>query len=120
VPLFRAGLSVADVRKRAAAWQATEAVHLDILRKAQTKARVRVWTLSEFLEAPGEVLRIVQEDLGGRVGRPVLAAPCMVDLAGLSEFLQGLRNEGMLPHLVGDLSRISGQPVRSTATRRAN
>jgi hypothetical protein len=120
VPLFRAGLSVADVRKRAAAWQAIEAVHLDIIRKAQTKARVRVWTLSEFLEAPGEVLRIVQEDLGGRVGRPVLAAPCMVDLAGLSEFLQGLRNEGMLPHLVGDLSRIPGQPVRSTATRRAN
>jgi hypothetical protein len=110
VPLLRGGLSVAEVRKRAAALQATEAAHLDVLRSAHTKARVRIWTLAEFLEAPGEALRIVQEDISGHAGRALVSPPRMVDLAGLAEFLKSLRNDGMLPHIVGDLSRLPDVP----------
>nr|MCU0855138.1 glycosyl transferase [Paracoccaceae bacterium] len=71
-----------------------------------TKARVRIWTLADFLEAPGEVLRIVQDDIAGPTGHGLVAPPRMRDLAGLREFLQDLRNDGMLPHVVGDLSRV--------------
>jgi hypothetical protein len=117
VPLLRSPF-VADVRKRAAELQATEAAHLDVLRNAQTQARVRIWTLAEFLEAPGDVLRIVHEDLTGPADNALLSPPRMVDLSGLSDFLQGLRNEGMMPHIVGDLSRLPGMPHRSVAAPR--
>jgi hypothetical protein len=110
VPLLSGGLSVAERRKRAAALQATEAAHLDILRSASTKARVRIWTLAQLLETPGEVLRIVQEDIAGPTGRQLVSPPRMVSLAGLGDFLQSLRNEGMLPHIVGDLSRLPDAP----------
>ncbi len=110
LPLLRSGLPLADLRKRAAALQATEAAHLAILRGASTKARVRIWTLVDFLEAPGDVLRIVQEDISGPVDRPTFAPPRMADLAGLDAFLHSLRNEGMLPHIVGDLSRLPDIP----------
>jgi hypothetical protein len=118
VPLLRGGLSVAEVRRRAAELQATEAAHLDILRNAHTKARVRIWTLAEFLEAPGEALRIVQEDIAGPLGHALVSPPRMVDLAGLVEFLQSLRNEGMLPHIVGDLSRLPEVPRPAAAMQR--
>jgi hypothetical protein len=119
VPLHRSGLPLLDLRKRAAELQATEAAHLDILRKPGTKARVRIWTLAEFLEAPGEVLRIVQEDVAGPAGHAIVPAPRMVDLGGLPGFLQSLRNEGMLPHVAGDLSRLPEGPDARTAVARA-
>lgn len=118
VALHRRGLSVAEVRKRAAELQATEAAHLDLLRNARTKARVRIWTLAEFLEAPGDVLRIVQEDIAGPAGHPLVSPPRLVDLSGLIDFLQSLRNEGMLPHIVGDLSRLRDAPSRPAAAPR--
>jgi len=118
VPLFRSGLSLADLRKRAADLQATEAAHLDLLRNAGTKARVRIWTLAEFLEAPGEVLRIVQEDLAGPTAHTLVPTPRMVDLSGLPGFLQSLRNEGMLPHVAGDLSRLPEGPAAATSVAR--
>lgn len=106
VTLLRTAPATADLRRRAAELQATEAAHLGILRSAATKARVRIWTLADFLEAPGEVLRIVQDDIAGPTGHGLVAPPRMRDLAGLREFLQDLRNDGMLPHVVGDLSRV--------------
>jgi hypothetical protein len=119
VSLLRSGLPVADRRRRAAELQAVEAAHLDILRNAGTKARVRIWTLAEFLEVPAEVLRIVQDDLAGPEGHPFVSAPRMVDLTGLPEFLQSLRNEGMLPHVAGDLSRLPDVPEALAALPRA-
>jgi hypothetical protein len=105
IALLRSGLPVAALRERAALLQATEANHLEILRSASTKARVRIWTLAEFLESPVEVVRIVLEDLAGPARRPLLSPPQMADLSGLRDLLQALRNDGMLPHIVGDLSR---------------
>jgi hypothetical protein len=43
----------------------------------------------------------------------------MVDLGGLPGFLQSLRNEGMLPHVAGDLSRLPEGPDARTAVARA-
>jgi hypothetical protein len=34
----------------------------------------------------------------------------MADLSGLSEVLQSLRNEGMLPHVMGDIPSIPDAP----------
>jgi hypothetical protein len=79
--LLRENLPAAELRRRAAVLQATEAAHLDLLRAAATKAQVRIWTLAEFLEAPGEALQIVQDDLGGRSGPALLAPPRMADLS---------------------------------------
>ena len=118
VALLRSGLAPAELRRRAAELQATEAAHLDVLRNARTKARVRIWTLAEFLEAPGEVLRIVQEDLAGPAGHALVPAPRMVDLSGLVALLQTLRNEGLLPHIVGDISRLPDATGISGAARK--
>ena len=112
VPLWQSGLPPEEARQRAAELQATEALHLDILRRSATKARVRTWTLSEFLDAPGEVLRTVQGDLAPRPAPGLVPAPRMVDLSGFPDFLQELRNRGMLPHIAGDLGVMpqSGAP----------
>ena len=89
-----------------------------MLRKPGTKARVRIWTLAEFLASPGEILRIVHEDLAGPAAHPLVPAPRMVDLGGLPAFLQALRNEGMLPHVAGDLSEMpEGPGTRSSVAR---
>ena len=119
VPLCGSGQPLAALRRRAAELQALETAHLDLLRQPGTKARVRIWTLADFLAAPGEVLRVVQEDLAGPSGHPLVPAPRMVDLAGLTDFLQALRNEGMLPHVAGDLSRLPQAPGGATAATRA-
>jgi hypothetical protein len=106
VTLLHSRLPIAELRKRTAELQSIETAHLDILRSASTKARVRIWTLADVVEAPGEVLRIVQDDIGGAAGHRLVTLPRMRDLAGLRECLEALRNDGMPPHVVGDLSRV--------------
>lgn len=108
VPLFRSGRSPAEVRKLAAKCQAIEAAHLERLRSAQTRARVRAWTLADFLETPAEFLQLVVDDIGAKYPAPVHSAPRIVDLSGFSEFLQALRNQGMHPYLMGNFP--VGQP----------
>ncbi len=108
VPMFHSGRPVSEIRKQAAIYQATEAAHLEQLRATRTRARVRVWTLADFLETPGEFLNLVFEDIGMRGALPVRSMPKMVDLRGFSEFLQELRNQGMHPHLMGNFP--FGQP----------
>ncbi|UWR29972.1 beta-1,6-N-acetylglucosaminyltransferase [Sulfitobacter sp. W002] len=102
VPLFRSNLDFADIRRLAAKLQKTESTHLDVLHSPYTKARVRVWTMADFIEAPMEPL----QDILGEIGRPRLRrlseAPRMVDLNGFGQFLQNLKNQGMHPYLVGD------------------
>jgi hypothetical protein len=110
LPLLRAGLSPAGLRQRAAELQAIEAAHLAILRGASTKARVRIWTLAEVLDAPDDVLRIVQEDVSGTGVATPAAPPRLADLSGLEEFVHALRDDGMLPHIVGDLTRLRAMP----------
>jgi hypothetical protein len=119
VPLLRSGLPAAEVRKRAAEYQATEAAHIRALSSASTKARVRIWTLSGFLAEPGEVLRIVHEDLSAHGSPQRVSLPRLKDLSGLGEFLRSLRDTGMDPHIAGDLSRLREMPRAVTPPSRA-
>lgn len=102
VPLFRSNRNFAELRAEAARLQRIEAEHLKILRSVWTKARVRIWTMAEFIEAPMEPLQSVVEDIGPQGGRRLAEAPRLVPLDGFGQFLQNLKNQGMHPYLMGD------------------
>ncbi len=102
VPLFRSGRDFADLRREAAQLQKIENAHLDILRHTQAHARVRIWTMAEFVEAPMEALQSVLDDIAPAASRRPGPMPRPVDLDGFGRFLQNLRNQGMHPYLMGD------------------
>ncbi|MEP2955108.1 MAG: beta-1,6-N-acetylglucosaminyltransferase [Sulfitobacter sp.] len=102
VPLFRSNLDFADIRRLAAKLQKTESTHMDMLHSPYTKARVRVWTMADFIEAPMEPLQEILDEIGRPRLRRLSEAPRMVDLDGFGQFLQNLKNQGMHPYLVGD------------------
>lgn len=103
VALFRSGASVEDVRKRAAELQKVEAAQLERLRCASTRAEARIWTLGEFLDRPSEVLQAILDSAQSLRDGPLVEAPLLHDLNGFDAFLQDLRNQGMQPHLTGDI-----------------
>jgi len=112
VPLFHSNRNFSDVRKEAARLQKIEAEHLNILRSPHTKARVRIWTMADFIDSPMEPLQTIIDEIGPRNLRRLTEAPRMVDLAGFGQFLQNLKNQGMHPHLMGDFS--SGDDLNET------
>lgn len=108
IPLFLSKGKFEDLRAAAARLQRTETDHLWALRSQQARARLRIWTLAEFVAHPAEHL---QEALSGLLasGRPhpvreqaQVQTPRMVDLTGFGRFLQSLKNQGMHPTLTGD------------------
>lgn len=102
IPLFRSNLNFADIRAEAARLQQIETKQLEILSSVWTKARVRRWTLAEFVESPVEPLQTAVEDTGTTQTSHLTEAPKMVDLSGFGQFLQNLKNQGMHPYLMGD------------------
>ncbi|TCP40224.1 beta-1,6-N-acetylglucosaminyltransferase [Rhodovulum marinum] len=102
VPLFHSRQSFVDLRKRAAQLQRIEAAHLQILRSPHTRARVRIWTMADFVQNPMEPLQILIDEIAPRAQRRLTEAPRLADLAGFGQFLQNLKNQGMKPHLMGD------------------
>ncbi len=102
VPLFRSNMDFADIRRIAAKMQKIESEHMDVLRSPFTKARVRIWTMAEFIEAPMEPLQGILDEIGQARIRRLSEAPKMVDLHGFGQFLQNLKNQGMHPYLMGD------------------
>lgn len=101
VPLFKSNRNFSELRQLAAKLQQAEARHIDDLRKPWVKARVRIWTMAEFIEAPMEPLQTIIDEMG--YGRSRLTeAPRMADLTGFGQFLQNLKNQGMHPYLMGD------------------
>ena len=82
--------------------QRTETDHLALLRSPSVKARVRIWTLADFLENPMEHLQAIIDEINPRAPRRVAEVPRMVDLRGFGQFLQNLKNQGMQPTLMGD------------------
>ena len=108
VPLFRSNLDFADIRRRAAKLQQVESKHIDILRSPYAKARVRIWTMAEFIEAPMEPLQLILDEIGPTRLRRLSEAPRMVDLNGFGQFLQNLKNQGMHPYLMGDFPVAQG------------
>ncbi|MGR3373944.1 MAG: DUF5927 domain-containing protein [Pseudooceanicola nanhaiensis] len=102
LPLFNSNRNFGDIRAEAARLQKIETAFLDVLRSPFAKARRRIWTMAEFIEAPMEPLQMVIEELGPGSGRRLSEAPKMVDLTGFGQFLQNLKNQGMHPYLMGD------------------
>lgn len=102
VPLFRAGGDFAEVRRMAARLQQIESAQLALLRGPGVRARVRIWTLSEFLANPMEPLQAIIDEISPRSARRLTEAPRLVALEGFAAFLQELRNQGMQPVLTGD------------------
>lgn len=102
VPLFHSNQNFSDLRREAARLQQIEAAFLTKLRAQETKARVRIWTMAEFIEAPMEALQSILEELGPMAPRHLGEAPKMSDLEGFGQFLQNLKNQGMHPYLMGD------------------
>ncbi|MEO1238544.1 MAG: glycosyl transferase, partial [Pseudomonadota bacterium] len=104
------------VRKEAAFQQRRETAFLDLISKPETRAQTHVWTLSEFLQHPSEVLRTLVEDSSPAGAAPLTTAPVMHDLSGLSQFLQDLKNQGLQLHTAGEVSEGAGvggvAPVR--------
>ncbi|GGW28879.1 glycosyl transferase [Gemmobacter lanyuensis] len=116
VPLFRANVNFGEIRKEAARLQKIEAAHLAELRDPSVKAKVRIWTLAEFVENPMEPLQTIIDEISPRSNRRLTEAPRMADLTGFGQFLQNLRNQGMQPVLMGDFP--AGDDPRPTTTRR--
>ena len=102
VPLFRSNRNFADLRAEAAELQRIEHKHLDVLRSAFSKARIRIWTMAEFVDAPMEPLQTILDEIGAVRNSRLAPAPKMVNLDGFGQFLQNLKNQGMHPYLMGD------------------
>lgn len=102
VSLFQSNRDFADLREEAAELQKIENEHLMALRSPYAKARVKIWTMAEFIETPMEALQGIVDDMTGTSMRRLTEAPKMHDLTGFGRFLQNLKNQGMHPYLMGD------------------
>jgi hypothetical protein len=103
VPLFRSKGDFSDLRREAARLQQIEALHVQALRRQETRAHVRIWTLAEFLENPIEHLQGIVDDISPGAMRRLSEAPVLADLSGFGRFVQDLRNQGMQPTMLGDI-----------------
>jgi len=102
VPLFKSNMNFSEIRQEAARLQQIESKHLDVLRSQWAKARVRIWTMAEFIEAPMEPLQTILDEIGKSSMHSLAEAPKLADLTGFGQFLQNLKNQGMHPYLMGD------------------
>ncbi|WGT52059.1 beta-1,6-N-acetylglucosaminyltransferase [Thioclava nitratireducens] len=102
LPLSRRNENFTTIRREAAMLQKRELEHLDILRSMYVKARVRIWTVADFIENPMEPLQTIIDEISPRATRRLTEAPQMVDLSGFNQFLQNLKNQGMQPLVMGD------------------
>ncbi|SFS19612.1 DUF5927 domain-containing protein [Yoonia litorea] len=118
VPLFLSGRSASEVRAEAARLQRIENKFLKVLRSPQVRARVRIMSLAEFVEAPMDVLQTIIDEIAGHKGRAISEAPRMADIEGLAAFLQDLKNQGMHPFLTGDITALTVQTRRRQSRRK--
>ncbi|OOY09083.1 beta-1,6-N-acetylglucosaminyltransferase [Thioclava sp. F36-7] len=117
LPLSRKNENFATIRREAAMLQKRELEHLEILRSMYVKARVRIWTVADFIENPMEPLQTIIDEISPRATRRLTEAPQMVDLSGFNQFLQNLKNQGMQPLVMGDFP-LEQSGKRDAATRR--
>jgi len=114
IPLFRSNMNFADIRNEAARLQQIETKQLEVLDSVWTKARVRTWSLADFVESPMEPLQTLIEEMGITRAGHLTETPQMVDLSGFGQFLQNLKNQGMHPYMMGDfpVDDVFGAQVR--------
>ncbi len=114
VSLFQSDRSFSEIRQEAARLQRIEAECLNILKRRHTKARIRIWTMAEFIEAPTEYLSSIIDEMTTTSLVHRLEYPKLVDLDGFGQFLQNLKNKGMHPYLMGDFAveRVSPSAIK--------
>lgn len=112
IPLFKSNVNFADIRKDATRLQQIEAEHLAILRSPEAKARIRIWTLAEFIDAPIGSMQTIIDEMGQKPSQRLAEAPRMIDLTGFGQFLQNLKNQGVQPNLMGDFA-VEPEPSNS-------
>ena len=115
LPLMRSGEPAHRLRRQAARLQQREIRLMDLLRERRTRARVRIWSLAEVLEAPALPLRTVLEDHSVPGTSALTVMPALRDLEGLPTFLQDLRNMGMNPHTAGPIIAVDSASESSGA-----
>lgn len=118
IPLFASNRNFSEIRTEAARLQRIESDHLDILSSIYSKARVRVWSLADFLASPMEPLQTILDEIGPRNTRRLTTAPKMANLEGFGQFLQNLKNQGMQPKLMGDFPVGPDQPGQANRPQR--
>jgi hypothetical protein len=102
VPLFKSNQNFSTIRREAARLQQRESDQIDILRSSYARAEVHILSLADFVSAPVNPLKAIVDKVGHNNGSRINEAPKMVDMRGLGQFLQNLKNQGMHPHLMGD------------------
>jgi len=102
VPLYRSGGDFAKLRREAARLQRIEMQMIEVLQSPWVRARIRIWTMAEFLENPAEPLQTLFDEIAPHAQARLMRIPDLVDLTGFGSFLQELRNQGMQPVLMGD------------------
>lgn len=117
IPLFLSGRSASDVRAEAARLQRIEHKFLKTLRAPEARARIKIKTLAEFIEAPMDDLQTIIDEVAGHRGNKLTEVPKMPNLEGLPDFLQELKNQGMHPFLTGDIA-IANAPKTPVPPRR--
>ena len=118
VPLFASGRSASEARAEAARLQQIEHMFLKTLRSPQARARIKIKTLAEFVEAPMDTLQAIIDDIAGHRGNALTEVPQMADLRGLPDFLQDLKNQGMDPFLTGDIAAQAQQKSPHSVRRK--
>jgi len=115
IGLFKSNKNFSEIRNEAARLQQIEREHLNVLRSEWAKARIRIWTLAEFIEAPMEPLQTIIDEIGKQHHKGLAEVPKMADLTGFGQFLQNLKNQGMHPYLMGDfpVAHDHGEPPKS-------
>ncbi len=117
VPLFLSGRDFDDIRGVAARHQLAEIKHMEILQSSWSKARLRVWTLADFIKAPMEPLQAIINEISLKDSTVVTEVPKMADLTGFGDFLQKLKNQGMHPYMMGDFP-MPGDPADTPQPKR--
>ncbi|MFB2594765.1 beta-1,6-N-acetylglucosaminyltransferase [Paracoccus sp. p4-l81] len=102
VPLYLSGKPVASIWREAARLQRIQTQQMKIIDTIWRRARVQVWTLSDFMQNPSQRLQGLVRDL--QPGDALSMGPPLGahDLTGFGRFLQQLRNQGLRPELMGD------------------
>lgn len=103
LPLMKSGQPAHVIRRKAARLQKKETDLITMLKERRTRASVKVWSLAEVLEAPGEPLRSILETHSVPGTAALTVMPSLQDMQGLTAFLSDLRNIGMDPKTAGPI-----------------
>lgn len=122
IPLFLSGKPIASLWREAARMQRLQSRQMQILTSSWRRAKLRIWSLSEFMQNPaGRMTALVRDLQTGDVLTPA-EPPTPVDIDGLGRFIQTLRNQGLRPDYLGDFPEMEvfAEDVAAIAPQRAS